>query len=101
MSPKKGRVGKLRPAYGEYGAFGKTRSAAGLSRVPMSVVVDGWAHADIGQTKAQHDRDDHEESLSRHGRSAPSRRVRRTRRHPVIRAASRPTNQTAATIPMA
>ena len=54
-----------------------------------------------GKAKAQHERDDHGESLDRHGLSAPSRRVVRTRRHPVIRAANRPTNQTAATIPMA
>src|SRR5882757_301483 len=40
VSPKYGRVGKLRPAYGEYGGLvGKALSAASLSSVPMSVVA--------------------------------------------------------------
>ena len=39
VSPKNGRVGKLRPAYGEYGALGKALAAFSLSRVPTSVCI--------------------------------------------------------------
>ena len=45
VSPKRGRVGKLRPAYGEYGRCLKVRSADSRSRVPISVVVSCWAHS--------------------------------------------------------
>src|SRR5215213_11221659 len=40
VSPKYGRVGKLRPAYGEYGGLaGNAFSADSWSSVPMSVVI--------------------------------------------------------------
>ena len=46
VSPKYGRVGKSRPAYGEYGGLaGKAFSADALSSVPTSVVVCAMAVA--------------------------------------------------------
>src|SRR3954451_17322660 len=46
VSPKYGRVGKLRPAYGEYGGLaGNAFSADSWSSVPMSVVTSCAATA--------------------------------------------------------
>src|SRR5215207_4956496 len=46
VSPKYGRVGKLRPAYGEYGGLeGNALAADAWSSVPMSVVTSCAATA--------------------------------------------------------
>src|SRR5688500_19052349 len=53
VSPKNGRVGKVRAAEGEYGGLGgKTFSAADLSIVPMSVVTCSAANADSARPRA-------------------------------------------------
>jgi hypothetical protein len=57
VSPKYGRDGKLRPAYGEYGGFvGNALSAVSLSSVPISVVKSSAAtiviHRLVAQTPA-------------------------------------------------
>src|SRR4029077_4209818 len=55
VSPKNGRVGKLRPAYGEYGGLaGKASLADVSSSVPTSVI--GCSAANAGKAKpAIHD----------------------------------------------